>query len=393
MTQPVANLHPELFERLSGAAQDQSRISGFTHNFYRYPARFSPRFAATAIEQFSAHGDLVLDPYMGGGTVVVEAAARGRLAVGNDINSLSSFLAKTKTTPLNEGEIEAIRRWADDVVPSLSYRTSRDLLANVVDTEKARNLSVPRGRFLKKVIGAALASIDELPSLNASEFARCVVLNVSQWALDGRRSHTPVEEFRRKLSKTAVEMLEGMADFSSAVAQQQNAQRIVLANGNADAIDLLPIFAKEGRKAKLIVTSPPYPGVHVLYHRWQVDGRRETPAPYWITQRTDGQGSSYYCFGDRRGHETGVYFDTAFETLKAIRRVIADDGLMVQLIAFSNPERDLTRYIEVMEQAGFRESIPLESRIWRDVPNRKWHAHARGVTHSAREVLLVHIPA
>ncbi len=393
MTKPVANSHLKLFERLSGAAQDQSRVSGFTHNFYRYPARFSPKFAATAIEQFSTPGDLVLDPYMGGGTVVVEAAARGRLAVGNDINSLSSFLAKTKTTPLKTTEIEAITRWANDTVPGLSYRTSPGLLFNVVDVEKAKNLSVPKGRFLKKVIGAALASIDALPSLNTAEFARCVVLNVSQWALDGRKSHTPVEEFRRKLSKTAIEMLEGMADFSSAIAQQKNKQRIVLANGNADAIDMLPIFTKEGRKAKLIVTSPPYPGVHVLYHRWQVDGRRETPAPYWIAQRTDGQGSSYYCFGDRRGHETGVYFDKALETLKAIRRVIADDGLMVQLIAFSRPERDLPRYLEVMELAGFRESIPLESRIWRDVPNRKWHAHARGVTHSAREVLLVHIPA
>lgn len=32
----------------------------------------------------------------------------------------------------------------------------------------------------------------------------------------------------------------------------------------------------------LILTSPPYPGVHVLYHRWQVQGRKETPAPFWI---------------------------------------------------------------------------------------------------------------
>lgn len=393
MTQLVANLDLEIFERLSDAAQDQSRVSGLTHNFYRYPARFSPTFAATAIEQFSNPGDIVLDPYMGGGTVVVEAAARGRLAVGNDINSLSVFLAKAKTTTLTAKESSAIKRWASEVVPALSYRMPREFLADLVDSDKAKNLSLPKGRFIKKIIAAALASIEELPSRRAAEFARCVVLNTSQWALDGRKTHTGVEEFRLKLSKTTEDMLSGIAEFALTASQHESSSRVVLNNGDADTIDLLPIFAREQKRAKLIVTSPPYPGVHVLYHRWQVDGRRETPAPYWITQRTDGQGSSYYCFGDRRSHESGVYFSTALETLKSIRRVIAGDGLMIQLIAFSNPEEHLIRYLETMEAAGFRESIPLESRIWRQVPNRKWHANSRGATHSAREVLLVHRPA
>jgi hypothetical protein len=39
---------------------------------------------------------------------------------------------------------------------------------------------------------------------------------------------------------------------------------------------------------KLVLTSPPYPGVHVLYHRWQVDGRKETPLPFMIAGKLDG---------------------------------------------------------------------------------------------------------
>lgn len=393
MTLPAPPPISEDFERLSRAARDQARVSGLTHGFYRYPARFSPKFASTAIEQFSNPGDLVLDPYMGGGTVIVEAAALGRDAAGNDINSLSTFLAKAKTTPLAPHESEALTRWARNVVPGLTYRTTTNAPLDALASEQTRNLSLPRGRFIKKVVAAALTTIEDLPSANSAEFARCAVLNASQWALDGRKTHTSVEEFRRKLSKTTLEMIQGITEFSDSLSRQGRKPSILLSNGNADAIAMLPIFATEGRRAKLIVTSPPYPGVHVLYHRWQVDGRRETPAPYWITGRTDGQGSSYYCFGDRRSHETGVYFETALETLRSIRRVIADDGLMIQLIAFSDPEKHLPRYLEVMELAGFCESLPLETRIWRDVPNRKWHAHARGVTHSAREVLLVHAPA
>jgi hypothetical protein len=32
-------------------------VSGLTHDFYRYPARFSPLFARAAIEAFSKPGD------------------------------------------------------------------------------------------------------------------------------------------------------------------------------------------------------------------------------------------------------------------------------------------------------------------------------------------------
>ncbi len=50
---------------------------GLTHGFYRYPARFSPQFARSAIEAFTEPLDTVLDPFMGGGTSAVEALGLG----------------------------------------------------------------------------------------------------------------------------------------------------------------------------------------------------------------------------------------------------------------------------------------------------------------------------
>jgi DNA modification methylase len=60
------------------AARDTKPVSGLTHNYYRYPARFSPRFVRAAIEAFTAPGNVVLDPFVGGGTTLVEALALGR---------------------------------------------------------------------------------------------------------------------------------------------------------------------------------------------------------------------------------------------------------------------------------------------------------------------------
>src|SRR5947207_1476494 len=101
----------QAYSLLAEAARDKTPVIGWTHNFYRYPARFSPWFAAGAIESFSEPGDLVLDPYMGGGTAVVEGLAAGRNVVGNDLNSLAAFIARVKVTPLRSDDAKSIKKW------------------------------------------------------------------------------------------------------------------------------------------------------------------------------------------------------------------------------------------------------------------------------------------
>lgn len=368
---------------------DHKPVAGLTHNFYRYPARFSPRFAASAIAHFSAPGDLVLDPYMGGGTTVVEGMAVGRRMVGNDLNSLAAFITRVKTTPLASEEVDAVQYWVLHNVPTFGFRRDRNGLDAFIDPVKTRNLTLSRARFIKKAIAAALRSISELPCSRARDFIRCVVLRTGQWALDGRERHTPLNDFRAKLAETAMGMLQSLSTFS-AVATASGGMAILL-NGDAAALDQSPFFADERNRASLVVTSPPYPGVHVLYHRWQVDGRRETPAPYWIAGCNDGEGASFYNFGDRRHAAAEKYFRNSLLTLRAIRRVMKTNGLMIQMVAFNRPDVQLPRYLTNMDAAGFEEcGDGALGRIWRQVPHRKWHATLRGKTHSSDEVVLIH---
>src|SRR3989442_12740215 len=65
-----------------------SYTSGRTHNFYHYPARFSPDIVRCVIENFSRPGDVIMDPFMGGGTSVIEGLTAGRRVIGCDVNSL-----------------------------------------------------------------------------------------------------------------------------------------------------------------------------------------------------------------------------------------------------------------------------------------------------------------
>ncbi len=367
---------------------DKNPVAGWTHNFYRYPARFSPRFAAAAIECFSNPSELILDPYMGGGTAVVEGIAAGRDVVGNDLNSLATFITRVKLMRLTFGESLALRKWATKTVPSFSYYQDVEDLNSFIDPVKTKNLSLTRARFIKKAVAAALVSIEDLATQNSRDFAKCIVLRVGQWALDGRERHTPLGDFRKKLSATAEEMLESARVFSEQTRRSQGHATIL--NMDAARIDESPIFVSGKQKASLVVTSPPYPGVHVLYHRWQVDGRRETPAPYWIAGCNDGQGAAFYNFGDRREAAAATYFRNSLLTLKSVRRVMRDGGHIVQLVAFNRPDDQLPHYLENMRAAGFAEVKTGHKRIWREVPHRKWHAALGGNTHSSNEVVLVH---
>lgn len=371
-------------QALRQAAASIAPVSGLTHRFYRYPARFSPTFAGAAIDALSRPGDMVMDPFMGGGTVVVEALVRGRRAVGSDINSLSAFLARVKTCRLTEAETTALEAWANQIVPDLSYRSD---VSQTARESPDPNLSLPLARPIRKLCSVALHSIATLPSLAGREFARCALLNVAQLALNGRRTQMPLHVFRRRLKATVQEMLDGSADLASALDRVGGARSdAVLLTGPAAALPTVSPFST-GDRADLVVTSPPYPGVHILYHRWQVDGRRESPAPYWIAGCEDSRGFAAYNFADRRSVD--LYFERALIAFKGIRGVVKDGAFLVQLMSFGDPKSQLPRYLSMLKEAGFDE-IRAWPRVWRRVPGRRWHAAQKGASSASREVLLLH---
>src|SRR5262249_5964519 len=163
-------------------------------------ARFAPSFAGAVIELFSRPGELVLDPYMGGGTTVVEALTRRRHVIGSDINSLAVFIARVKTTSLTKSEAAALVVWADEIVPNLSYwDTDNDDLHGYIADRRTYNLSLPRARPIKKVSALALRSLTHLPTKAARDFARCALLNVGQLFLNGRRHTGSLTRFRTML--------------------------------------------------------------------------------------------------------------------------------------------------------------------------------------------------
>jgi len=389
------DLPDEAQAALIEGARDIRPIAGLTHNFYRYPARFSPAFARAAIETFTKPGDLVLDPYVGGGTTLVEALALGRHGWGIDISQLAEFVATVKTTVLEEKEIGILAAWAADLPNVVHLRRSSIYFAAYAERGYYKHLDHPSRWRLRKAVEQVLGSAIRLQSTRLETFARCVVLRTAQWALDGRSKLPSIVEFRDMLLECAPQMINGARALRATVDRHPAPPRVCIINRSAAGLEEEPSL-REMPSPRLVVTSPPYPGIHVLYHRWQVDGRKETAAPFWIANKFDGAGSSYYTMGDRKFPELRTYFDSLRATMSSVASLCDSRTTIVQMVAFSDPSWQLARYLEVMEEAGFSEALlPMlkddrDGRLWRSVPNRRWYADQRGKTPSSEEVVLVH---
>lgn len=76
-----------------------------THGIHTYLAAMIPQLARRLVETYVAPKGAVLDPFCGGGAVLVETTLTGREAAGRDINDLAVLITKAKTTHIPKDEV------------------------------------------------------------------------------------------------------------------------------------------------------------------------------------------------------------------------------------------------------------------------------------------------
>src|SRR5205823_6204930 len=96
-----------------------------THYLFRFPAKFHPAAIRCLLTEYSSPGDLVLDPFCGSGTLLVEAMVAGRHSFGVDVDPVAAFISRAKCRPISSQslardfaivleQIEKIRRPAKE---------------------------------------------------------------------------------------------------------------------------------------------------------------------------------------------------------------------------------------------------------------------------------------
>jgi hypothetical protein len=87
-------------------------LDRWTHGFHTWAARMHPDTAQRLVRSFGRPGAVVLDPFCGSGTVVVEALVAGCRGLGRDLHPLAVRLARLRAAIVPESRRKAVRERA-----------------------------------------------------------------------------------------------------------------------------------------------------------------------------------------------------------------------------------------------------------------------------------------
>jgi DNA methylase len=246
-----------------------------THLVHPYPAKLLPHIPYFFLnnELLSKPNDIIVDPFCGSGSVLVEALLAGRNACGIDCNPLAVLLSHVKTTELHELQIKETLR--------LVLRCARSL--HQVKPPDVINLHY---WYLPRIIGQLsrlkLAILRICHAEVRDFFLTCLSVCVRRLSLADPRVSVPVRlrpdqySDSHPLSSSASRRLTKLCnisvfeDFQQSV--EQNAIRVAslrrLVPGKQRAVVLLGTAMDlkprseglENQNASLVITSPPYAG-------------------------------------------------------------------------------------------------------------------------------------
>lgn len=111
--------HEIEFKNISLGISEKS--SNYTHNLHKYYAKLIPQIPRYLIERYSGLNDIILDPFCGSGTTLVEAKILGRNCIGLDINPLAILISRVKTSLIDIKELEMV---VDLVKDEINNRSS-----------------------------------------------------------------------------------------------------------------------------------------------------------------------------------------------------------------------------------------------------------------------------
>jgi len=365
----------EILNRIQQAACSRKIASEFTHAIYRYPASMSPILAREIILSFTKKNDFVLDPFCGGGTTAIESILNGRKIICSDINSFASYLTKAKTTPLKKDTINKINNWHFQIIGKLKEYRKLEVPANF---KLGNNL---HSRKTVWILQKLKEEINSETNQHIKNIGNLILLSVGKNCYDCQDK--PLNPSRliksfEKISQLAIKSITEFSDHCYSVSPRINLENDIKVFCE-NAIDLPDLIEKkQAKKIKLVLTSPPYPGVHILYHRWQVKGRRQTTLPFELLNLNDGSPLSYYTLGaeTKKGYE--FYFESIYKIYFNLKNIISKNTTIVQVVSFKEPEWQLSRFLKAMGDAGYDEIYLNGNKgelITREVPNRKWYTN------------------
>jgi len=242
-------------------ATETADRDSLTHGFHTYPARMHRAIPATLVSELGRPGQLVLDPFCGSGTVLLEAMAAGRDAVGVDISPLALRIARVKCE-LRDGASRERFVASLRAVAQASEQRVRARVPVKADLGP-RDRQWYSGHVLKELAGLLeeIRKVELEPDRQALEMVfSAIVVKFSR-----QRADTSQEQTKKRIRKGLAtefferkgrELVERWAALEAAVPATGRAR---IYEGDARNLDrVLP----RRMRTPLVITSPPYGGTY-----------------------------------------------------------------------------------------------------------------------------------
>ena len=110
-----------------------------THNIHRYSGKFIPQIASRAISLLTCPGDVVLDPYCGSGTALLESMLLGRSAIGVDLSPLAVLIARVKINPISSNRLEDLVRALNISLSNIDAGDQLPLFQKVIGAKSSKS--------------------------------------------------------------------------------------------------------------------------------------------------------------------------------------------------------------------------------------------------------------
>ncbi len=241
------------------------QVSYATHGIHKYPAKFIPQIPRFCIESFSKEEDVVLDPFMGSGTTLLESYILGRESYGIDIHPLARMIAKVKTSPMDPTHLSRVaERLLDGIrsddcdnsslipdIPNRDHWFRPEVLGNLATIKKHvwRIRSGPTQDFFKICFSSI---IRKMSNSDADSLIPEVTSFRKKLDEQGKTSFDVLSKFENTVGNKLLDA-EGLWKISQEVQKDfRNPPTINIIGRDARAIDM------EDSSVDLAVTSPPY---------------------------------------------------------------------------------------------------------------------------------------
>lgn len=316
----------ELAEAL--AASDTDETQDLTHGFHTYPARMHPRLAREVIERWSQPGDIVLDPFCGSGTVLVEALVAGRKPQGVDLNPLALRISEVHCALQPPAARRRLQRVLEHVANASEERVRTRARAHITVDRETQVFYQPHVLF--ELCGLR----DEIDSIPHEADRRALLLvfscllvkfsrkraDTSDEMVDKRIRKGLVTEFFLRKGTELLQRWEALYESAHEAAESPFDARLVCGDARQ-----LPGLLGSDFGASLILTSPPYGGTydyaqqHSLRNGWfNLDTRHFENGEI---------GSRRALSNDPRG--LARWDAELLSVLRAMRSVLRNDGRML----------------------------------------------------------------